>query len=132
LLLFLFDAFTDDIADIGRAFFFLFFDKDRVVIRLVRIGGLGSGRSRLLALLLGLGLVQRYKFGVRGLRHDRFRNDRGLRRVRPRTRRDNDRHENCFAFRAHNRRLVQIIELRAAAAAKALGAKIGFCHVGVP
>src|ERR1035437_7117907 len=76
-LFFRFDAVADDVGHIGIAFF-LFFDEGGVVEALVHLDlvlvarcGLAFG-GRLLALLLGLGILERDEFGVRRLRHDRF------------------------------------------------------------
>ena len=76
---FLLDRLADDVGYVGVAFF-LFLDEGGIVEALVayldfflfarRSGGVG--RSRLLALLLGLGVLERNEFGVCGLRHDAF------------------------------------------------------------
>src|SRR5262245_20155426 len=79
-LFFLFDRLANDVGHVGVALF-LFLDESSVVEALVahldlflftRVGG-GVSRSRLLALLLGLGVLERYEFGVRGLRSNGFR-----------------------------------------------------------
>src|SRR5690349_16345274 len=75
---FLLDGFADDVGHVGVAFLFLldkggivqaFVDLDFFVV-LAASRRRALGRSRLLALLLGLGVVKRDKFGFRGLRHD--------------------------------------------------------------
>src|SRR5690242_8111687 len=75
---FFLDRLTDDVCNVGVAFF-LFFDERGIVHALVAAHldffffarrGRSVGRRRLLALLLGLGIFERNKFGVCGLRHD--------------------------------------------------------------
>src|SRR5665811_658877 len=76
-LLFLLDAVADDVGHIGIAFFLLF-DEGGVVEALVDFDLFLVARCRfafgagLLALLLGLGILERDEFGIRRLRHDRF------------------------------------------------------------
>ena len=74
-LLFLLDRLADDVGHVGVAFFLLF-DEGGIVEALVnldffflarRCGSLGR---RLLALLFGLGVLERNKFSVCGLRLD--------------------------------------------------------------
>src|SRR6185437_5553576 len=96
--LFLLDRFTDDVGDVGVTFFF-FLDEGRVVEALIHLdffflAGVRCAFSRrgLLALLFGLGILERYEFGVGGLRHDALGrcHGRGLDRRRgfgPRARR---------------------------------------------
>src|SRR5665647_822292 len=75
-LFFLFDAVADDVGHIGIAFFLLF-DEGGIVKALVHLDLVlfardGAFGTRLLALLLGLGILERDEFGIRRLRHDRF------------------------------------------------------------
>jgi hypothetical protein len=71
-LFFFFDGLADDVGYVGVAFF-LFLDEGRIVQALVAnldfflFAGRGRlGGSRLLALLFGLGVLERNKFGVGG------------------------------------------------------------------
>ena len=79
--LLLLDRLADDVGHVGGAFFLLL-DEGCIVEALVAYldfflpacsaRGIGGGRL-LLALLFGLGVLERNKFGVCGLRHDGFR-----------------------------------------------------------
>src|SRR6478752_7845335 len=87
-LFFFLDGLADDVGYVGVAFF-LFLDEGRIVQALVANLDFflfaGRGRlsgGRLLALLFGLGVLERNEFGVGGLRHDGF----GWRRRRTRRR----------------------------------------------
>ncbi len=104
-------------------------------------GARAFGRSRLLALLLGLGVFERNKFGIRGLWHDgfglRYRRRRRpcdrCRRFRPRARwRRNDDRNDLAGIGRNHRRLAEIVELAAGFRTDALGAEISFRHSRVP
>ena len=87
----------------------------------------------LLAGGFGVRLLERNEFGLLRLRHRYlFRRDGrdGPRHHRFRTcaRRDRRELHHRVALRADDRVLVEVVEFRAAIAAKALGAKLGFCH----
>src|SRR5215471_18036518 len=75
LLFFLLDRFADDVGDVGIAFF-LFLDEGGVVHALVHLdfffacGSRSVGGLWLLALLLGLCVLERNEFGVRRFRRD--------------------------------------------------------------
>src|SRR6476619_1326075 len=73
---FFLDRFTDDVGHIGVAFF-LFLDERGIVHAFVAnldfflfALGLRVGGRRFLALLLGLGVLERNEFRVYGLRHN--------------------------------------------------------------
>src|SRR6516165_6964837 len=136
-------AVPDDVGDV-LVTLLLLFDEGGVVHALVFdlhlfLGFLGAlGRlalGRLLALGLRVRLLERDEFGLGGLRrhHLFFRRRRrsvgsgghGL-RSRPRVHR-RDLHDGV-AFRADDRILAEIVEFRAAIAAEALGAELGFRH----
>src|SRR5665213_3288499 len=71
-LFFLLDGLADDVGHIGIAFF-LFLDKCGVVgtgFDLDFLNLAGRACRRLLALLLGLGILKRNEFGIGGLGHD--------------------------------------------------------------
>src|SRR5688572_22766989 len=111
--LFLLYAVADDIGNVGAAGFLLLLDEGGILEPAIIFLALSAGGGSLLAaLLLGLGIFQRDKFGVGGLRHDGLGNRHRLGRIRPRARRDHDRHELGLTLRAHNRRAIEIIELR--------------------
>src|SRR5688500_9815933 len=130
---FLLHAVADDVGNIGAAGFLLLLDESGIFKPgVIFLAISASDRSLLAALLLRLGIFQRDKFGVGGLRHDGFGDRRRLGRIRPCPRRDYDRHELGLALRAHDRGAIEIIELRTATGAEALGAKIGFSHAKVP
>src|SRR6266566_9407740 len=126
---------ADDIGDVVVSLF-LFLDEGGIVEALVDLDILfGSfGRLRaLLALGLGVSILERHELSVLGLRHDglfltRRRRPRGGRRFRTRPGRQHDRHHGGVAFRADDRVLVQVVELHAATATEALGAELGFRH----
>src|SRR6516165_6839494 len=132
-------AAPDDVGDVLVAFLLLL-DEGGVVHALVFdlhlfLGALGRlAFGRLLALGLRVRFLKRDEFGLRGLRrhHLFFRRRRrsagsgdGL-RSRPRVHR-RDLHDG-LAFRADDRILAEIVEFRAAIAAEALGAELGFRH----
>src|SRR5262249_49645247 len=138
-LFFFFDRLADDVGYVGVAFFLLL-DEGRIVEALVahldflflacrgRLGG-----SRLLALVFGLGVLERNEFGVGGLRYDGF----GLRRCRTRRRygfgsraRRGWRSDwyDFACIRRNHRRLVEVVELTTSIGTNALGAEIGFSH----
>ena len=116
------------------ALFFLLFDKGGIL----NVAGLLPSRrgARLPSCLASRPRRLREKqIGVGGLRTtgsatgDGRCGGSGLGRVWPRARREDHRHESGLALRADDRGPVQIVELRTATGAKALGAKIGFSHV---
>src|SRR6266478_4645975 len=132
-------AVPDDVGDVLVALLLLL-DEGGVVDALVfdldlflaALGRLALGR--LLALGLRVRFLERDEFGLRGLRrhHLFFRRRRrsagsghGL-RSRPRVHR-RDLHDGV-AFRADDRIFAEIAEFRAAIAAEALGAELGFRH----
>src|SRR5262252_1164337 len=132
-------AVPDDVGDVLVALLLLL-DEGGVVHALVFdlhlfLGALGRlAFGGLLALGLRVRFLERDEFGLRGLRrhHLFFRRRRrsagsghGL-RSRPRVHR-RDLHDGV-AFRADDRILAEIVEFRAAIAAEALGAELGFRH----
>src|SRR5262245_22213633 len=137
-LFFFLDRLADDVGHVGVAFFLLL-DEGRIVEALVAhldflffacCGCLGG--SRLLALLFGLGVLERSEFGVGGLRDNSFG---WLRWTRRRCRlgscarrcRRSDLY-NFACIRRYHRRLVEVVEFTTGVGANALGAEIGFSH----
>ncbi len=97
----------------------------------------GLALARLLALRLRVGLFERHEFGLGGLRRHHLFLGRccggcgaasGVRA--PGT--DSGKLQNRLALRADDRVLVQVVELRPAIGAEALGAELGFSHGRVP
>src|SRR6476660_5113152 len=138
-LFFFLDRLADDVGHVGVALFLLL-DEGRIVETLVANldflffacrGCLGG--SRLLALLFGLGVLERNEFGVGGLRHDgfRWRWCRTRRRCGFGSRARGGRRSDWYNFaciRRNHRRLVEVVEFTTGVGANALGAEIGFSH----
>src|SRR5712691_7815844 len=131
---------ADDVGDVLVAFLLLL-DEGSVVHALVLeldlfLGALGClALGRLLALGLRVSLLERNELGLGGLRRHHLFLRRGRRgacrggglRPCPRRRHRRQRHHGV-ALRADDRVLVQVVEFRAAIAAEALGAELGFRH----
>src|SRR5262249_32896974 len=133
-------AVPDDIGDVLVALLLLL-DEGGVVHALVFdlhlfLGTLGRlALGGLLALGLGVRFLERDEFGLGGLRrhHLFFRRRRGGgvgsgRGLRSRPRVDRRELHDGVAFRADDGILAEIVEFRAAIAAEALGAELGFRH----
>src|SRR5665213_539053 len=142
-LFFLLDGLTDDVGHIGIAFF-LFLDECGVVgtgLDLDFLNLAGRTSRRLLALLLGLGILKRNEFGIGGLGYYRFRlrhrSRRGPRdrrcRFGPRARlRRHDARDYLAGIGRNHRRLAEIVELAAGFRTDALGAEFCFRHCQFP
>src|SRR5262249_46567244 len=133
-------AVPDDVGDVLVALLLLL-DEGVVVHALVLdlhvfLGALDRlALGRLLALGLRVRFLERDEFGLGGLRrhHLFFRRrrsnmDGGGRGLRSRPRVDRRELQHGVAFRADDRILAEIVEFRAAIAAEALGAELGFRH----
>src|SRR5215472_2940348 len=135
---FLLNRFADDVGYISVALFLLF-DEGGIVQAFVadldffffgRVG-LGVGAGRLLALLLGLRILERYKIRFGGLWHNalglgRWGRPRGS-LLRSRARRRCYRDDFTGIGRNHWR-LIEVVKLTTGIGTDTLGAEIGFSH----
>src|SRR5215831_16985989 len=122
---FFLDRLADDVGHIGVAFF-LFLDEGGIVQALVayldvflfsRLS-LGVGCRRLLALLFGLGILERNKFRVTGLRHNAlglrcWRGPCGYRLGSRACRRRRGNRYNFARIGRNHRRLVEVVKFTA-------------------
>src|SRR5215813_11148489 len=125
---------ADDIGDVIVGLFLLL-DEGGIVHALIDLdivlAPFGHFRA-LLALRLGVSILERHKLSVLGLRHHGLfltrRHGTAGRRFRTRPGRQRRHRHGGVAFRADDRVLAQVVELRTAVATEALGAELGFRH----